>query len=467
MKKQTKHAAQNSGQGEVAEGIEKSWQSAGSGLASFINTVFSEWWDTQGFDFSLRSALEKLSMVRVTAFLVKISGRSALSFSVPILKEQEVLTELETKVTAIVDNALKQETWEDGYKHHLKGDYHFAVAGIPVRGVPEATSLSVRNELERHCLKGLEADDLNYCAYTYKIKQTHLKDQADESFEEYHARHYSRPICLMLFDIFRNREHRLAAFPKEISERYWQDSACMRHQQSDSLAPPWEGNGKTGCRTATLSIDLRRSTFCMEQADEGWMFGEWLDELVKILTAVTHNNGGVFDKFTGDGALVHFLERECSVVYSKPAVSAAVMCAIEMQVAVEFHLKRLRKFLRFDSGKLGAGVAIDVSEAFWSIDGSDSPIVVGRGVVGACRLGGGAQAKTIRLSNIAWQGLDQELKSRIKGAVEVAIKTKEWPEEMEVLAWEFKALISPESDIPKICEHIYKKTDLRSAMLPK
>jgi hypothetical protein len=33
---------------------------------------------------------------------------------------------------------------------------------------------------------------------------------------------------------------------------------------------------------------------------------------------VAHLHGGVFDKFTGDGCLVHFLERECKEITSRP-----------------------------------------------------------------------------------------------------------------------------------------------------
>ena len=112
---------------------------------------------------------------------------------------------------------------------------------------------------------------------------------------------------------------------------------------------------------ATLSYDLRKSTFCMENADSPSKFAGWLDLLVQILTQVAHRHGGVFDKFTGDGALVHFLAKECEVVYGTKPVEAALACAIDMQYATKVHLDRLRKFMRMDSNLLGVAPSASTS----------------------------------------------------------------------------------------------------------
>ena len=200
----------------------------------------------------------------------------------------------------------------------------------------------------------------------------------------------------------------------------------------ERLQPPWEHTSSLW--TATLSIDLRKSTFCMDNAAYPARFAQWLDELVQILTAVTHLHGGVFDKFTGDGALVHFLERESRLVYGSDPVVAALDCAVSMHRAVARHLENLRTFLRLDSELLGAAVGIDVADTFWSVDHRNNPITVGRGVVNACRLGDKTEAGATRVTNIAYQSLERS--RDLAEFVRVHFASKEYPREMRLTAWE-------------------------------
>jgi class 3 adenylate cyclase len=107
----------------------------------------------------------------------------------------------------------------------------------------------------------------------------------------------------------------------------------------------------------------------------------------------------VFDKFTGDGVLVHFLDDESRAIVGRPACDAALTAALAMQRAITRHLVRLRGFLRSNSKLLGGGIGIDTGEAHWSLDYASQPIVVGKGVVYSCRLGDGARSGAIRLTN--------------------------------------------------------------------
>jgi len=252
-------------------------------------------------------------------------------------------------------------------------------------------------------------------------------------------------LLYMLIDAFRHRERRFAAFPPEIVERYWSD-ALLAKKDTNTLEdnrrlfqPPWDGRTRHRpglVNTATLSLDLRKSTYCMEYARSEKEFGSWLDHFVEKMRAVTHLHGGVFDKFTGDGALVHFLDRECREIFHQRAVDAAVHCAVDMQRAVEIHMRKLRSILHHDSQIFGAGIAIDVGKAFWSFD-HDMPIVVGKGVVGACRVGDKAPRQTVRLTNAAYMAISDTLRSRILQIERKPLTTKEATDELKLECWEF------------------------------
>ena len=119
---------------------------------------------------------------------------------------------------------------------------------------------------------------------------------------------------------------------------------------------------------------------------------------------------GIFDKFTGDGALVHFLSDEIAAIgedqgfekldfasygwradpaaLAKDAVAIrrAVKCGWEMIHAIEYHSERLRKLFRLDIPSFGPAVGIAIGKALWSVDREANPIVVGNGVVLACRI---------------------------------------------------------------------------------
>ena len=85
----------------------------------------------------------------------------------------------------------------------------------------------------------------------------------------------------MLLDAFRHRNRRFAAFPPEIVERYWDDSriAADRSLSPETLRqclqPPWNPRPSRSSlvKTATLSLDLRKSTYCMEYARSEGAFG--------------------------------------------------------------------------------------------------------------------------------------------------------------------------------------------------
>lgn len=139
----------------------------------------------------------------------------------------------------------------------------------------------------------------------------------------------------------------------------------------------------------------------MEQAIDRKYHADWLEGMVLILREITHWHNGVFDKFTGDGVISHFpvyeLKTDPATPVDKVVLNCAV-CAWDMVRAGMMHIEYLLPNLSLRNTAFGPSVGIALDDALWSVDRVGNPIVVGRGVVQACRLGGGP-ANTVQVSN--------------------------------------------------------------------
>jgi len=151
------------------------------------------------------------------------------------------------------------------------------------------------------------------CELRYRCTKFHEKWKWDKEIESLFIdeleKIVGKRLLPMIFNAFMIRSHRVAAFPSRISLHYWNSAsagAAKDHHEKVPvrLAPPWYPHPEGRCEelipTATLSLDLRKSTYCMEFATSAKEFGDWLDHLVEKMRAVAHLHGGVFDKFTGD-----------------------------------------------------------------------------------------------------------------------------------------------------------------------
>lgn len=405
------------------------------GLTDLVATMYSSIWDTRGYDVELRRALgATLMSVSACGVIGHISGRAQLvHFNRYPDADAANLQAASIKELPRVIASQRGIRFNKPIRFKVGGKF----AGVLVVFPDEAR----RDEQERSSSSSQQHSDVHYCCLFYSPSRVFQAQHAMEE-EDRFANFHANTTLPLLFDVFRHRERRFAPFAVTVSERYWEDS--LKYAGEPEVAthtvfrPPWEG-GDCVHRTATLCVDLRKSTFCMEHSDEPEKFGRWLDTLVQVVTKVCHSHGGVFDKFTGDGGLIHFLEKECEAVYGKTAITCAVNCAIATQLEVKTLLEELRTFIRFDSGLLGAGIAVDIGEAYWSLDYRDNPIVVGRAVVGACRICDESKAGKTRLTNIACKLLPKELLLELleKGLKQVGQSTKELDKQMEVLVWEF------------------------------
>jgi hypothetical protein len=137
----------------------------------------------------------------------------------------------------------------------------------------------------------------------------------------------------------------------------------------------------------------------------------------------------VFDKFTGDGVISHFpiyeFDNNNGGAANKVVLNCAV-CAWDMVRAATLYIKHLLPNLALRKQAFGPSVGIAFDNAQWSVDRVGNPIVVGKGVVHACRLGGGP-AGTVQISNAVFSRIEHLLADR-SGIEEVDFLSKEYKE---------------------------------------
>jgi class 3 adenylate cyclase len=219
---------------------------------------------------------------------------------------------------------------------------------------------------------------------------------------------YCRAIQLAMM----RRAEADSIFPKNISQRFW--NVVDDEKPQKFRIRPWdegESGQATTVLTASLSFDLRQSTFAMDQAIDKKFHADWLEGMVIILRQLTHLHDGVFDKFTGDGAIAHFpiysFDQNDLTAQDK-VIKSSVICAWDMIRAIEFYIEQLLPNVALRKSSFGPSVGIAFDEAQWSVDRVGNPIVVGRGVVHACRLSDGPAA-TIQVSNAVIARLKRSL----------------------------------------------------------
>lgn len=249
-------------------------------------------------------------------------------------------------------------------------------------------------------------------------------------------------IAATFREIFIQRNRAYHHFPVALSMIYWNNVYLL---EKASFLPPWRK--LSAVKTITLSLDLRKSTLAMEQARDHQKFATWMHDLLKKLTDTALNHFGVFDKFTGDGVIVHFLVDDLKGLPGQPTgievIERAVCCAAAMIREVDDMLPRLREILLNDCDQFGAGVGLSVDGARWRTDHTGSPIVVGRGVVTACRAADSAKAGVIRLINSAYQDYRTTILGMEVPARQQIFESKEFPKEKGMRVWDLY--------VPRIC----------------
>ncbi|MDP2330001.1 MAG: hypothetical protein Q8M19_04805 [Reyranella sp.] len=278
-------------------------------------------------------------------------------------------------------------------------------------------------------------------------------------------------VSVAILMAFEFRQNLNAIFSPNAVRRFWElvDDGALRNAK----IRPWDDLDPLSparSRTVTISLDLRRSTFAMDSATDKKAYADWMEGFVETLRRVTKENNGVFDKFTGDGVIAHFLVGEASVTGGisqdeKEAVKAAVKCGWEMIYAVMHLMERLRRILSLDNAKMGPSVGLAIDDAIWSVDRRGGPIVVGRGVVQACRANAG-EAGTMQMTNAAFVRLEDVI-GHVAHAERVAFETKEHAKDSGVLIVRLLdapgGICRPVSQIHVLCEEVDADLQRRSS----
>lgn len=396
-------------------------------LAHVTTTLCRVSWDNRQLDAILLNTLgDCLMVLEAAAFVARyVREDMTLKHAVRPAKVSEALLDQ-------VANDLANATHRHGQIFYRQvGPLHVVGTVIPEHGVK----------------------DVSIAGYAAVCFATVPDDEQDRDLM---IAFHGQCTAALLWQVLQQRVRVFLPVAPRLAEAYWM--SARNRGDGDLRTPPWESRGKEAIRTVTLGFDLRKSTFCMDNADDPKKFAFWLDDMVQILMRIAHRYGGIFDKFTGDGALVHFLVQEPN---GTNAVTHAVLCAVAMQKAINEHLARLRGFLRLDSEVIGGGIGVDIADARWMLDERDNPITVGRGVVYACRLMDSSKARKVRLTNIAYQDLDDEKLKRL--FVATRFTSKEFGPDLELNVWELENAVDvplPAADeraVADICHEVWRR----------
>jgi class 3 adenylate cyclase len=155
-----------------------------------------------------------------------------------------------------------------------------------------------------------------------------------------------------------------------------------------------------------LSIDIRSSTELMLHAKTPESYAKFLTGLCETLSSIIINNGGILDKFTGDGVLAFF-----PYFYSGDDVGyRAILSASDAIQFFEEHYRTYRNCFKVVIANTGLGVGIDYGIVNF-VNIGESLSVVGTPVVYACRLSS-TDAGTICVNQPAQELLNDKYKAQ-------------------------------------------------------
>jgi class 3 adenylate cyclase len=157
--------------------------------------------------------------------------------------------------------------------------------------------------------------------------------------------------------------------------------------------------------TTSVVVDLRGSTTAMSSTSDAGKFADFIDKVVAKIREIILDNGGFFDKDTGDGAIGHFCGRRDahSVVGNGDSeVGDSIVCAInagkKIIADVSLICEDYQKFLSHGLDGLGPSVGIHTGKAVWLVNEGQVK-AIGDSVVWASRLCSIASSKELLISN--------------------------------------------------------------------
>lgn len=219
--------------------------------------------------------------------------------------------------------------------------------------------------------------------------------------------------------------------PDDLARNFWAPKVHQPGAASGDWIWPWQRFSSDGnyssdaLLTTTLCADIRLSTSAMERTQNKVDFAIFIRDVVKTMKDALRDNGGFFDKETGDGVVGHFLDGVMSRNGAVSAYKASCQMVSEVtRVCSSFVEKSLSQSL-----PVGIGVGIHTGDAHWFASGNQIN-AIGSSVVDATRMCEKAMAGEVLMS----LGAQRNLKGCESG-VRAAVK--------QIRSIEFKGVSAP------------------------
>jgi class 3 adenylate cyclase len=130
-----------------------------------------------------------------------------------------------------------------------------------------------------------------------------------------------------------------------------------------------------------LSIDIRKSTYYLENCNKAEDFVKLIDEINKIIIQCIKKYNGIPDKFTGDGFLIYFTEDYSEKDYYVHGLLCAQEIINNLKIVFE---KNESNFLKIPF-ETGVGIGIDIGDVTLIKINNDATCL-GNCIVNACRI---------------------------------------------------------------------------------
>ena len=151
-------------------------------------------------------------------------------------------------------------------------------------------------------------------------------------------------------------------------------------------------------------MDIRNSTKLMEYAKEQNKYCDFIEELIKDCKETVLKHNAIFDKFTGDGMLCHFITDPDNELLNNNKVIENVL---KVSQTLHNHFYRVyqkylhkEKLFKVELKDIGIGIGIDYGDVYYKY--TNEFYAIGEPVVYACRLAN-AEANNTYLNINAFQ----------------------------------------------------------------
>lgn len=213
--------------------------------------------------------------------------------------------------------------------------------------------------------------------------------------------------------------------PMELFENFWSPKTYVPGEAANYWIWPWQrvDSGSelrsANIQTTSLCADIRLSTKAMERTVRVVEFARFIRHAIEIMRNTLLENGGFFDKETGDGVVGHFLDEP-----HQNGATSAFLAAKEMARRVGNLCDSYVNESLSQKIPVGIGIGIHTGQANWFASGNQI-CAIGSSVVDATRICAGAAPGEVLLSLGAHRNTNQCLsaeKTRVRQLKKIEFK---------------------------------------------